>query len=71
MTISEGGKGGKLCLEIGMKQSLEELQNRIDKMRKSGRPVPLVLEAAIIKMQHGKGPRLPAYARKGFIKDSR
>lgn len=54
-----------------MKMSIEQIQNRIDKLRESGRPVPLILEATLIKMKNGKGPRLPSCSRKGMIKGNR
>lgn len=53
-----------------------ELQNRIDFFRKSGRPVPLFLESALIKGQHKirtgkrkKGKLLPWYVRKAMIRN--
>ena len=71
MTISEGGKGEQLCLEFRMKRSAEEIQRRIDNLRISGRPVPLILEATLMKMKRGKGPALPSFAKKGFSNTKR
>lgn len=71
MTISEGGKGEELCPEFSMKQNAEDLKKRIDFFKESGRPVPLILETRLVRLNSGKKLKLPSFSRKGFIKGNR
>jgi hypothetical protein len=54
-----------------MKQSAEAIQKRIDFLRNSGRPVPLILETRLFRINSGKKLKLPSFSRKGFVKDKR
>lgn len=48
----------------------EAIAARIDNLRKSGRPVPLILEQRLVVAKGGKGNGLPKYARCGFKSDA-
>lgn len=56
-------------------ESIEGLQKRIDFFRESGRPVPALLEACLIRKKHKqktgkklKSKILPWYSRKAMIR---
>jgi len=54
-----------------MKQTAEDIQKRIDFLRNSGRPVPLILETRLVRINSGKKLKLPSFSRKGFVKGNR
>ena len=54
-----------------VEEKIKSIEDRLDFYRRSGRPVPLILEAKLTKLKLNKKIDLPWFSKKGFLKRNR